>query len=342
MRVLIIKTSSLGDLIHTFPAITDAVDAVPDIKFHWLVEKGFSEVPAWHPAVSRVISIDWRRWRGQLLKYWKKGQLQQFKRDLQADHYDLVIDAQGLIKSAIPAWMANGNTAGFDWDSAREPLASFFYKNYYEVDRQQHAITRVRQLFAAALDYSVPESAADYGISIDADKSITERPYLIFLHATTWSSKHWPESYWGQLCQLAVKAGFVVFLPWGSAEDRLRAERIMARAGVGELLPKLNLTQLAGRLQNAAGVVGVDSGLAHITAALGTPAVTLYGSTQVGLTGAIGSAQKNMAAKFSCAPCMSRDCKIALPREPDPPCFGSLPATSVWNQLRQQMRGNNR
>lgn len=337
MRVLVVKTSSLGDIIHTFPALTDAANAIPELRVDWLVEQGFSDVPGWHPAVDRVIPIAWRKWRKHLIKNWREGKFAAFKQALQQSEYDQVIDAQGLLKSAIPALFARGNVAGFNRYSAREPLAARLYRFQYDVDKQQHAIARVRALFASALSYQIPDSDPDYGIAIKSSDDYAGRPYLVMVHATTWSSKHWPESYWAQLCQLGTRAGFRVLFPWGSPDDRLQAERIMKLADSGELLPAMGLDGIAQVLKGAAGVVGVDSGLAHITAALGTPAVTLYGPTRTELTGALGPAQKNLAANYECAPCMHRDCARPMPREPDPPCFGTLPPMKVWEQLRIQM-----
>lgn len=342
MHVLLVKTSSLGDLIHTFPALTDARRALPDVRFDWLVEEAFREVPAWHPAVDRVLTYALRRWRRDWRRSWRRGEFAAFDAELRRDRYDQVLDAQGLLKSALPAWRARGPVAGLDRRSAREPLASRLYRQRIGVPRDLHAIERNRRLFAAALGYGVPTGSADYGLHFPVVRE-PEHPRLVLLHGTTWPSKHWPEPYWAELADLAGRAGFAVELPWGGPEDRLRAERIIGAAGHGQLLPQLGLTRLAERLACATGVVGVDSGLAHLAAALGTPAVTLYGPTRTGLTGALGPHQCNLQADFACAPCMQRDCTFAadaagIPRPLRPPCFGRLPPARVWEALRAQMR----
>jgi heptosyltransferase-1 len=337
VRVLIVKTSSLGDLIHTFPALTDAAERIPSVRFDWMVEESFGEVPAWHPAVDRVIPIALRRWRRRLLSTWRKGELGRFRQTVQETDYDAVIDAQGLIKSALPARWARGPLVGYDRQSVREPLASLFYRRTVRVERGLHAIERTRQLFAAALDYPTPHGVPEYGLQTPAVPA-ADRKKLVLLHGTTWPSKHWPEAYWVQLIALADQKGFEVNLPWGDPDDRLRAERLIKAAGAGELMPRLSLSQLADVLASAAGVVGVDSGLAHLAAAVGTPAVTLYGPTKTEWTGALGPRQRNLAATFECAPCMRRECDYGGESDVRPACFASLPPAAVWAALLGQMR----
>jgi heptosyltransferase-1 len=332
MRVLIVKTSSLGDLIHTFPAITDAAARRQDVEFHWLVEEAFEEVPGWHPAVSRTIILALRRWRRQWLAAWRSGEPARFREQLREGGYDLVIDAQGLLKSAVPARLAGAPVAGYDRHSIREPLASLFYRQHHAVSRELHAIERIRRLLAHALHYPLPDSPPDYGLELPG---VQRDNTMVFLHATTWSSKHWPEDYWIELAGLAGRSGFEVWWPWYSAAERARAERLRRRGG-GQLLPRLSLTGLRDRLATTAGVVGVDTGLAHLAAAVGTPAVTLYGPTRTRLTGALGPAQENLSVNYPCAPCMQRRCD--QPGAIHPPCFASLPPHRVWQALRQRMQ----
>lgn len=225
MRVLLVKTSSLGDVIHTLPALTDAARAIPGIQFDWVVEEGFAEIPAWHPAVARVIPVAIRRWRKNLWQTLRNGEWRRFKQRLKEVDYDLVIDAQGLLKSAwLTRYVGKTPVAGLDRDSAREPLASRFYRRAYPVAWGQHAVERTRQLFAQALDYPLPESVGDYGLDreqlADADPGA---PYLVFLHGTTWVTKHWPEAYWRELAERMCERGWSVRLPWGSAAERERA-----------------------------------------------------------------------------------------------------------------------
>ncbi len=340
MKVLVFKTSSLGDLIHTYPALTDAAAALPGIRFDWVAEEAFAELPAWHPAVRRVIPIALRRWRRNWAKSWRSGEIAAFVRELRREPYELIIDAQGLLfKSALPALLARGPCAGLDRASAREPWSCLSYRHAYPVGRELHAIERVRHLFAAALGYPMSASPPDYAIRVPGRPIDATHPYLVFLHATTWSSKHWPPLYWAQLLQRAVAEGYRVLFPWHTPEDRLQAERIMHAADAGELLPRQGLAGMAACLAAAAGVVGVDTGLAHMTAAVGTPAVTLYGSTRQDLTGALGPRQHNMAVAFPCSPCLRRECDYRGSRDVEPACYASLPPAVVWDALQDQMSG---
>lgn len=338
LNVLIVKTSSLGDVIHTLPAVTDAAAALPGVRFDWVVEEAFSEVPSWHPAVERVIPVALRRWRRGWRQAWNSGEIGRFRRELSVVRYDLVLDAQGLIKSAALALLAHGRRVGFDRGSAREAPAALSYHRRIAVPREMHAVERVRRLFAAALGYATPDALPDYGIQAPA-RQPSDPPYLLFLHGTTWATKQWPQTYWIELARLASAAGYQVRLPWGNPGERARAEEITDTAGAGRLLPASGLSALAAELAGAAGVVGVDSGLAHLAAALAVPAVTLYGPTRTGLTGAVGIRQLNLRAEFPCAPCMRRACDYSGEREVEPACFVSLPPARVWEQLQIQMQG---
>lgn len=196
MRILVVKTSSLGDVIHTLPAITDAYRVLPDIQFDWVIEESFAEIPALHPAVKRVIPLNFRHWRKQPFQAWRSSAWRVFQWEIRRQYYDLIIDAQGLLKSAFIASQAKGIRCGLDWWSAREPLASLSYHRRYTVPKEQHAITRVRQLFAAALGYKIPDDPPDYGLKLYAITTLyTTAPTLIFLHGTTWQSNTGPSSF---------------------------------------------------------------------------------------------------------------------------------------------------
>lgn len=336
MRVLLVKTSSLGDLIHTFPAVTDAAAAIPGIRFDWVVEEGFAEVPAWHPTVERVIPIGLRRWRGGWRKALTSGELRGFVRELRRRSYDLVIDAQGLLlKSGWVASLGRGPSVGYDRRSARDPWAALCYRRRYAVDRQQHAIERIRQLFGQALGYRYAAGELDYGLRLTPPVRSTGRPYLVFLPHTTWESKHWPEVYWAELSATATEQGYDVVLPWHSPDDRLRAERIMRLADGGELLARTGLTELAQTMAGAAGVIGVDSGLSHIAAALAVPTVVIYGPTSAGLTGARGARTETESAVFSCAPCLRRECAFPGESPVRPACFEQLRPGRIWEALQR-------
>jgi heptosyltransferase I len=343
MRVLIVKTSSMGDVIHTLPALTDAVNAIPGISFDWVVEENFAEIPSWHPGVKKIIPIAWRRWRKQLLAVPTRRDFLKFRQNLRAEKYDLIIDAQGLVKSALCARLARGMRIGLDFKSARETLAALFYRRTVSVNFQQHAITRMRSLFSKALGYALPDTVPDYGIdrkTLLAAAAVPEAPYLVFLHGTTWATKHWPETYWCQLTNIANENGFKVKLPWGNASEHERAVRIAAQATNAEVLPRQDLSGMAKILAGAQAVAAVDTGLGHLAAALDVPGVSMYGPTDPKLTGALGARQLHLSATFSCAPCFSKVCTYAGNLSSDlkssplyPACFGALTPTLVWDSL---------
>ena len=343
MRVLLIKTSSLGDVIHTLPALTDAARALPGIQFDWVVEEGFAEIPTWHPAVAEVIPVAIRRWRKNLWQTLKSGEWRRFKQRLSKTDYDLVIDAQGLLKSALLTRYVNAPVVGLDRQSAREPLASRFYDRPYPVARGQHAVERLRQLFAQALGYQVPDGLGDYGLDrarlLDAPDG---EPFVLFLHGTTWTTKHWPELYWRQLAELMGARGLQVRLPWGNPAELARAERIADGLDNAVVLPKLNLAGVAKVLAGAQACVAVDTGLGHLAAALDVPTLSLFGPTNPGLTGAYGKSQVHIASDFPCAPCLQKKCtyrptaedqrRFDLKRE-WPLCFTRLNPERVASQL---------
>ena len=332
MRVLIIKTSSLGDVLHTLPAVTDAVQQLPGIRFDWVVEEPFVEVPGWHTAVDEVIPVALRRWKHRPLHVLRLGEPQAAVKQLRKQRYDRIVDAQGLLKSAVISRFARGPRYGLDSASAREPLAARAYNHAFPVPRHQHAVQRVRQLFALALDYKAPATPADYGIRQRFPVQ-QRQSCLVFLHGTTWSTKHWPDEYWVELAALAVAAGLQVKIPWGNAIEKQRAGKIAAAHKEVEVLPRMQLGELAAVIAAARGVVGVDTGLVHLAAALGTPCVTLYGATDPGLIGTVGDAQLHLQASFPCAPCQQRKCSYQGAAGVFPACYGDLPPARVWQSL---------
>lgn len=342
MRVLIIKTSSLGDVIHTLPALTDAAHAIPGIRFDWVVEEGFAEIPSWHPAVDRVIPVAIRRWRKNLWQTLKSGDWKAFKQRLREHKYDLVIDAQGLVKSAWLTRYVKAPVAGLDRFSAREGLASRFYDRRLSVAVGQHAVERVRQLFAMALAYDLPEGIGNYGLDLDRLQLPPAAPYVVFLHGTTWATKHWPEAYWRELAERLGRRKLQVRLPWGNPAEKARAERIAQGLNNCQVLPKLNLAGVARVLAAAKACVAVDTGLGHLAAALDVPTISLFGPTNPGLTGAYGRVQVHQASDFPCAPCLQKKCtykpsaddlrRFDLKRE-WPLCFTRLNPEHVASRL---------
>ncbi len=300
MRVLIVKMSSLGDVIHTLPALTDSLAVHPELRFDWVVEEAFSEVPGWHPAVERVLPIAIRRWRKQPFTSFSGPEWRDFRRSLGAVHYDRVIDAQGLLKSAFVARLARAPVYGFDRSSAREGAAAFAYQHRIAVPRQMHAVERTRQLFARALDYPLPSSTGDYGVraGMPASAASQERS-LLFFHGTARAEKLWPQEHWVALARRAGEAGYRVWLPWGSDAEHQRADAIAAAAENAQVLPRLDLLGLASLLLEVSGTVAVDTGLGHLAAALDVPSVSLYGPTSTELIGSYGGNQVHLVSSLA-------------------------------------------
>lgn len=294
MRVLIVKTSSMGDVLHTLPALTDAQQAIPGIRFDWVVEEGFAQIPSWHAAVDRVIPVAIRRWRKAWFSAAIKAERKTFQAAVQAQHYDAIIDAQGLVKSAaLVTRLAHGIKHGMDWQTAREPLASLFYNCRHHIAKQQHAVERTRELFAKSLGYNKPQTQGDYAIAqhfLNNMNTDTDQ-YAVFLHATTRDDKHWPEANWRELIGLLSQSGVRIKLPWGAAHEEARAKRLAEGFDYVDVLPRMSLEDVARVLAGATFVVSVDTGLSHLTAALDRPNVTLYGPTDPGLIGGYGRNQ---------------------------------------------------
>ncbi|VEB22375.1 lipopolysaccharide heptosyltransferase RfaC [Avibacterium volantium] len=297
MRICLVKTSSMGDVIHTLPALTDAQKALPHLQVDWVVEENFAEIPTWHSAVKQVIPVAIRRWRKQLLQRKTWQQWQDYRQLLQQNQYDAVIDAQGLVKSALFAVrLAQGAKHGYDKHSAREPLAALFYDERYAIDYQQHAVERIRQLFAQALGYALPSQQGDYGIAQHFPVQQSLPPYVLLIHATTRADKHWCNQEWKKLAQNLTALGLAVHLPWGNEKEKQAAEWIAQGIENSIVLPKMDLTALAQHIANAQAVVSVDTGLAHLTAALDKPNITLYGATNPDLIGTYGKNQYHLQA----------------------------------------------
>ena len=335
MRVLIVKLTSLGDVIHTLPAVTDLAHQIDQLEICWLVEESFQLIPGWHPAVSTVFTAASRRWRKQPGQFVKE--IRKLSQQLKQQPFDVIIDAQGLLKSATLSRLAQGLKVGYDKASIKESAASHFYDKKINVNKDQHAIVRTRELFAKAFNYSFSQSI-DYGLSKDDfPDPQQEQDYLIFLHGTTWLSKQWPLEYWQDLADIAVRNGYQIKLLWGNESERIRAQQIARQQNCVQVCPKMDLFKIAGLISHAKGIVAVDTGLGHLTAALSVPCVNLYGATDSVRTGTIGNLQKQLQAEFVCSPCFRKQCDYQGASEVIPACFGQFDPQFVWQQLQQSM-----
>jgi heptosyltransferase-1 len=330
VRVLVVKMSSLGDVVHTLPALSDAAAVIAGIQFDWVVEEAFAEIPAWHPAVAETIPIALRRWRKHPIRTLGSAEWRRYRTALKKHHYDAVIDAQGLLKSALVSRMVQAPRYGMDKTSARERLASLAYHHKIAVPRDMHAVERTRLLFAHALGYEVPPQKGDYGVRSGLQPAADDDmpPGLLFFHGTARAEKLWPEPKWLQLAELADAAGYKVWLPWGSDEEKARADRLAATAANAEVLPRVDLLGLAGLLLEVKGVVAVDTGLGHLAAALDVPAVSLYGPTRTQLIGAYGRNQIHIESP------------LGITDTDDPAAMmASITAEQVWRELAAILPG---
>ncbi|QMT40456.1 lipopolysaccharide heptosyltransferase I [Neisseria shayeganii] len=287
MKILLVRLSSMGDLIHTLPAIQDLSLHQPEIELHWLTETAFADIPRLHPFVRKTIPMGWRMWRKNLFDRAVRREIYSLKQTLETNAYDFVLDSQGLLKSALFARMAKAPVKGFDQHSAREGMAAWFYRQGFQVAKGRDAVWRNRELFAKVFSYSF-DKAVNFGIKLPSDAIVSELPqhFRVALHATSRDSKLWPEEHWiALLKKLHEQDGAGVWLPWGNEGERQRALRLADKIPGAWVSGRLDLLQTAYVLQQSAGVVGVDTGLLHLANGLDKPLIGIYTDTDPAKTG---------------------------------------------------------
>lgn len=289
MKILIVKTSSLGDVIHCLPVINDIISVYPNAQIDWVVEESFADIPRLHPAIHQIHTVAFRRWRKHLFSAKTWSEIKQFKQLIAQNNYDEVIDTQGLLKSALIMRLANGIKHGYDKQSIREPIASQFYDKTYAISYQQHAVSRNRTLAALSLAYAPPVNAPDYGIQASCKNEIPSKPFVIALHGTSRDSKLWPTEHWINLGKALKSQSLQLLLPWSNPAELKRAEQIANNLENAIVLPKLSIAELATTISQAKAAVGVDTGLSHLAAALNIPTIAIYTDTNPALTGVMGS-----------------------------------------------------
>lgn len=292
MRILLVKLSSMGDVIHNFPVVTDILRVRPDTIVDWVTEAMYRDLVALHPGVTQKLEVH-LRWIKK--HFWRDAPWFQHMDDRQAlvqEDYDEIIDTQGLIKSVMVARWATGRKNGYARVSAREPFSARFHDRTFEIGKEQHAVERNRQLAAAALDYRV-EGPPDYGI-VAPTLTLPWCPqgrYAVLLHASSRANKQWPRAHWIALGRTLQQRGVTLVLPWGKEIEKQESEA-MARELPGAVVPpKMSFPEAASLLAGASAVVGVDTGLAHLAVALGRPTLGLYLTTQPARTGLYGGIQ---------------------------------------------------
>lgn len=346
MRILFVKLSSMGDVIHALPALSDVLLTHPDCVIDWVIDQQFAQIASMHPAVGRIIITNHRIWRK---KWWKLGTYRDIARlfkTIRQRQYTWVIDGQGNFKSALIACCAHGRRAGFDQFSVREPIAHWAYQEKIAVSKAQHAILRQRQLFSAILRYKLPTDIAVFQIQtekfVQPPVSLPQQ-YWIFIPNASWETKLWPQMHWQKLIALLAPVGVTILLPWGNEAERARALRLAAKAPHVQLLPRCSLLELGFVIEHADAIVSVDTGLSHLAAALGRPVITLYGATDARLIGTCGDKQQQMIVPRFCAPCQRKHCHSpdSSPNNPNevitgfPPCMAAISPERVAARLLQ-------
>lgn len=294
MRILIVKISSMGDIIHNLPILSDIHLHFPDAKIDWVVEENFVDILKLHPKIDNIIPIAFRRWRKTPFSPQTKFEFKAFLAELKAQNYDYIIDTQTLLKSVFIACLANGKRYGQGPKTAREWLAGFFYNHRFSVSRDQHAVDQNRQLTALALNYKIPTNAPDYGLiredlASQIKMSLPEK-YVLAFHTTSRDGKLWPMGNWVSLGILLAKQGITLCLPWSNKKEQNKAEIIATHVPNAIVLPPSNLTTLAQITAGAAAAVGVDTGLIHLAVAMNVPSIAIYTDTHPELNGTYGGA----------------------------------------------------
>jgi heptosyltransferase-1 len=287
MRLLIVKTSSMGDVVHALPVVSDVLRKHPQAEIEWLVEAPFAALPELHPGVKRVLPMAWRKWRGQLTsaKTWRA--MRALRAQLRERRYDMVLDLQGLLKSAVWARQALGPVAGYDRASAREPLAAWLYQRAAAVDRDLHAVQRCRLLAALHLGLFEPSDRPDFGLRAPTGGWAPRGPYSVLIPNASRKEKLWPERHWVAVGRRLLERGLPPVVLWGRDEEQTLAERIAASCE-GDVPPFLKVGEMAGVLARAQQVVGLDTGFTHLAAAFGRPTLGIYCDHEPGLAGITG------------------------------------------------------
>lgn len=327
MRILIVKLSSLGDVVHAMPAVQDLRQAFPDAQVDWVVERAFAPLVARCEGVRRVIACDLRRWRKSPLAQRTRQEWRAFKAELRREAYDAVIDLQGLTKSALVSWLARTAPRGRRYSLANQTEGSSFEAPArwvadvaIEIEPHVHAVQRSRILCAAAFKYEVPAplrfglvpgvlgavrpSVATSGFGVNP--FVPRTPVVVLVHGTSRADKQWPVASWVALGKRLNHQGFTVALAHGSAEEKATSQAIAAQLDDAWIWPSMGLDALTDTMARCAGVVGVDSGLSHIAVALGLPHVQIYNFDTAWRTGPMPQAVPRQWSVYA-VPCPGVD-----------------------------------
>lgn len=284
MKILIVRVSSLGDVVHNMPMVADIRRNYPDAQIDWVVEEAYTSLVRLNDSVRKVIPFALRRWRKSLFAAATRAEMRAFYEALRAESYDLVFDTQGLFKTGLVMRMARlapgGKRVGLGnatEGSGYEAVSRIFHTMSVPVGRHTHAVLRARLVAAATLNYAI-DDPADFNLRAPdgAPAWLPSVPYAVFFHGTARAAKQWDPAHWIKLAHDLAARGMPVLLAWGSEAERQAAEQLAAHMPNGQVLPRLPLMEAVTLAQRAALVVGVDTGLTHIAAAFMRPTVELY------------------------------------------------------------------
>ncbi|MEO8347251.1 MAG: lipopolysaccharide heptosyltransferase I [Betaproteobacteria bacterium] len=283
--VLVVRPSSLGDVVYALALVSDVARHRPGLAVDWVAEDSFVDLVRLDPRIRRVVPLSLRRWRHAPLATATWRDMAAFRRAMREERYDAILNLQEQVKGAVVSWFAHGTRHGLDRDNIREPIATLVDHVHHPVSRNLHLVDRCRGVAAAALGYTAdgpPRWNFVPPLSAAARPAV---PYALAFHATSRADKQWPEAQWCALATHLARAGFVTLLPWGNAEEEARSRRIANGAEGVVVPPRQSLPELATLARHAEIVVGVDTGLTHLAAALGTSTVSIFTTTDPRLAG---------------------------------------------------------
>lgn len=292
-RILLVKTTSMGDIIHNMPVVTDILNRFPDAQIDWVVEESFADIARLHPGVYSIIPVAMRRWKKNLFNRKTWQEFSAFRHRLKTETYDAVLDTQGLLKSAVICRLARGIRHGQDKNTAREGIAASLYHHAHNIPQRLHAVVRNRLLAAQALGYELPLSMPEYRFQAPDEALPLDLPanYVVCVHGTSREEKLWPVASWVALGRHLTSQQLPMLLPWSDASEHERALSIASQVPGAIVLPKMRLTQLATLLKGAHGVIGLDTGLMHMAVALSVPTLGIYTDTELWRVGPFPSAK---------------------------------------------------
>jgi heptosyltransferase-1 len=283
--LLVVRPSSLGDVVYALALVDDVRRHRPDMVIDWVAEEAFAPLVRLDARIRRVVPIALRRWRRTPLLRATWREVGSFHRDLRSAEYTAVLDMQEQIKGAIVSRLARGVRHGFDRHSIREPLATLLDDVHHRVPRDIHFVDKCRALCGAALGYAVAGQPRWRFTLPAAPGARPPGRYAIVFHATSRADKLWPEDCWRALLAHLAQAGMTVLLPWGSADEEARSQRLAAGAAAAIVPDRQHLPALAALAGSAEVVIGVDTGLTHLAAALSVPTVAVFTATEPRLAG---------------------------------------------------------